>query len=65
MVDTGFASPGTMANDNAVGTVAWVNPDNAKISNNAYATVNSAQSTSYYLKATNFGFSIPTGAPIN
>ena len=31
--------PGTMADDATVGTVAWSNPDNAKISNDTYATV--------------------------
>jgi len=31
-------SPGTMADDDTVGTVAWTNPDNAKVSDNVYAS---------------------------
>jgi hypothetical protein len=51
----------------APGTVAWSNPDNAKVSDNVYATVSTSSNgvTSHYLKATNFSFSIPTGATIN
>lgn len=65
--DEGANSPGTMADDSAVGTIAWANPDNAKASDNSYATVDftSAEANSHYLKATNFGFSIPEGATIN
>jgi len=59
-------SPQTMADDATVGTVAWSNPDNAKVSDNVYATAtNIGPVTSHYLKATNFGFSIPVGATIN
>ena len=64
--DTGALSPGTIADDATVGTVAWTNPDNAKVSDNVYATVSLIGiGISHYLKATNFGFSIPTGATIN
>lgn len=66
--DTGALSPGTMADDDTVGTIAWSNPNNAKASDNVYAVaIDSSGSTSYthYLKATNFGFSIPSGATIN
>lgn len=131
--DTSATSPGTLADDATVGTVAWSNPTNAASSNNVYArasigttipkdihirivkadgtigTTNKADtatnwtttdtvfpygsssdvwdetwtaedindadfgvvisagaaSTSHYLKATNFGFSIPTGATID
>jgi len=38
-LSSGPNSPGTMADDATVGTVAWANPDNAKISNDAYATL--------------------------
>ena len=62
----GANSPGTVADDNATGTVAWVNPMNATTSDNVYATATfTITSESYYLKATNFGFSIPAGATIN
>ena len=61
------ASPGTMANDSAVGTVAWSNSDNAKVSDDSYALTDSMDGvvSTNYLKATNFGFSIPIGATIN
>lgn len=51
--------------DAGVGTTAWTNPGNAAASDNAYATCSlSSNVQSHYLKATNFGFSIPTGAAI-
>jgi hypothetical protein len=37
MADTGWKSPGTATNDNAVGTESWANPDNIKSSDNSYA----------------------------
>jgi len=58
------ASPGTMADDSAVGTQAWSDVDNAKTNNTVYATAGSSGSTTHYLKATNFGFSIPAGATV-
>ena len=65
-MDTGFLSPGTMANDSSVGTngtPAWANPDNAKSSNDVYAVVteNTTGGTTNYLKATNFGAAVPAG----
>jgi hypothetical protein len=64
--NTGAISPQTMADDATVGIVAWTNPDNAKVSDNVYATAvltnNNVQS--HWLKATNFGFSIPSGSTI-
>ena len=67
MVTVGPNNPGTMADDSAVGTVAWTNPNNAKEpdSNVAFSTVIGATATTHYLKATNFGFSIPTMAVID
>ena len=66
MASSGPNSPGTMADDATVGTVAWSNPDNAKVEDGAYAICGIASIVTYhYLKATNFGFSIPTGATIN
>ena len=65
MASIGPLSPGTMADDATVGTVSWTNPDNAKVSDNVYAVIGDQNITSHYLKATNFGFSIPTGATIN
>ena len=57
-------SPGTMADDDDVGTVRWSMEDNAKTSDGSYATALLNSSASHYLVATNFGFSIPSGALI-
>ena len=62
----GANSPTTIASDNATGTIPWVNPTNATSSDNVYTTATfTITSESYYLKATNFGFSIPAGATID
>lgn len=63
--DSGALSPGTMADDATVGTVAWTNPNNAKVSDNVYATRTVNFTTSHYLKATNLGFTIPAGSTID
>jgi len=66
MADTGATSPGTLADDAAVGAVAWSNPGNAASSNDVYAVFStSGVQQSHYLKATNFGFSVPAGATID
>ncbi len=57
-----------MANDTAVGTYTWGSPDNSKVSDNTYSSVSWSLTGifyTYYLKATNFGFAIPSGATIN
>lgn len=64
---SGPNSPGTLADDATVGTVAWVNTSNASATDNTNTTFTggSAPGThSHYLKATNFGFAIPTDATI-
>jgi hypothetical protein len=63
--DTGATSPDTMATSSAVGTVTWNNINNAKVKDNTYTDATSKTFISYYLKASNFGFSIPSGATIN
>jgi hypothetical protein len=69
MSDTGWVSPGTVASDSTIGDFSWESPSNAKASDNSNAVANPATSNaeydSEYLKATNFGFSIPTGATID
>lgn len=66
MASQGPLSPGTGANDASVGTVAWTNPGNILASDNSNATASANTGvTTNYLKATNFGFSIPTGATID
>lgn len=60
-------SVGATAADTAgIGTVAWTGPTNAQSSNDVYANFNSAvnNTTSHWLKITNFGFAVPAGATI-
>lgn len=64
---SGPLSPGTLADDSGVGTLAWSNPSNAASSNNSYATAADSSGSivlTHYLKATNFGFSLPAGAVV-
>jgi hypothetical protein len=66
MAFQGSLSPSTVVDDSSVGTVTWTNPSNAVASDNVRASINGATgATSHYLKATGFGFSIPTGATID
>lgn len=58
-------NPQTAASDNAVGTVAWTNPNNALSSNDSYATADlDGNVVSQYLKLTNLGFTLPTDAVV-
>ena len=68
MASQGPNSPITGANDTAVGTAAWTAPATIVSSNNAGAAVSiggSGTVTTNYIKATNFGFSIPSGVTID
>ena len=63
-------SCGTGANVSAggIGNVAWTNPGNITSSDNSYATAGFGGGTDSgfdYLRATNFGFSIDSGATID
>lgn len=59
-------SPTGGADDSSVGTITWSNPTRIVSSNDSYATAGlDDNQISHYLKATNFGFSIPSGAVIN
>ena len=66
MATAGPNSPAAGADDTSTGsgTTAWTNPGNITAQDSTYATANGAQTT-HWLKATNFGFSIPAGATIN
>lgn len=64
MSSSGPSLAGTGANDASFGANAWSNAGNITSSNNVRATVAVLGSNSQYLKATNFGFSIPAGAII-
>lgn len=61
-------NPGTNTEDSSIGTVNWNQLDYDKTSDDTYATsqgnMNNGEST-VYLKATNFGFSIPSGSTID
>ena len=68
MASSGPNSPGTAADDSAVGTLTWSNPSNGTTSNNSYASIDngsSFSSQSHYLKWTGFGFAIDSGATID
>jgi type II secretory pathway pseudopilin PulG len=61
----GARTPSTGANMTGVGTLSWNTPGNVTSSNNSYATRSmSGSSATNYLRASNFGFSIPAGATI-
>jgi hypothetical protein len=68
MTTAGPNSPSTVA-DNGGGAYSWSNPSNATSSNNSYAVCSGISdgpdaALSNRLKATGFGFAIPTGATI-
>lgn len=69
MASQGPNNPGTAATSNEVGTLTWSTPNNilSEDSNTAYSMMMSAPATvfTHYLKASNFGFVIPSGATIN
>lgn len=66
MTTAGPSYAGTAADDATVGTISWANPTNATASDNSRADATLTTGTiSHYLKATNFGFSIPAVATIN
>lgn len=64
----GPLSPGTVADDASVGSMAWINPSNVVASDSVYATTAIGAAVgqeSHYLKATNFGFSVPADSTID
>lgn len=65
VLSEGPNSGSTFVDDSSVGTITWTNPGRAAVSddNRAIATLGTAE-VSHYLKATNFGFSIPNSAKI-
>lgn len=66
MANEGPNSPGTMADDDTVGTLEWADPDNAKVSDNIMAIAGTTSTkVTHYLKATNFVFGIPVGSTID
>lgn len=68
MASQGPNSPGTIADDAAVGVLTWSTPSNAATSDNAYAFAGNgygSNQATHYLKVTNLGFSIPSGSSID
>ena len=67
MASQGPLSVGTAADDSAVGSITWSNTGNITASDNSRASAanGGAPTQAHYLKATNFGFSIPSGATID
>lgn len=64
MASQGPNSPSSGSNDNATGSLAWSGTGNIFSSNNSKAQATGGSVTNY-LKATGFGFSIPSGATID
>lgn len=68
MASQGPNNCSTGADDASVGTQAWSSPTNIQgASDSSYAQISNGVTnlTSHYLKATNFGFSVPGGATID
>lgn len=67
MASQGPNGAGTGADETSVGTVAWSNPGNITAEDGSYATatLTALNEQSHYLKASNYGFTIPTGATID
>lgn len=68
MASQGPNSGGTFSSDSTVGTKSWVGPSFVSVSDGGDASASgfpSLSSLSHYLKCTNFGFSVPSGATIN
>lgn len=64
VVSEGPLAPGAVVSDNSFGGSAWTNPGNAIAADNTYAVTAPGGAPTQYLKATNFGFSIPALAQV-
>ncbi|MCP4997178.1 MAG: hypothetical protein GY933_00165 [Hyphomicrobiales bacterium] len=67
MLDTGWVICGTGASDGTVGTVEWDDPGNitADDASEAWLDGPAKDAQSEYIKGSNFGLSVPTGATID
>lgn len=66
MADTGWVIAGTGSNDTGVGTEAWVSPGNVTADDATYTEGAPAKNEQMnYIKGSNFGLSVPTGATID
>lgn len=60
-----YRSAGTVADDNSIGTIAWIDTDNVKVKDSSYASVGVTSSqVSHWLVLTNFGFALPSSATV-
>lgn len=58
-------SPSSVVNDTAIGVIPWTNPGNATASDDLRASADLSEGDiTNYLKATSFGFTIPSGSTI-
>lgn len=64
LLSQGPFAPQSAVDDASYGTDAWTTPENVITSDDAYATATTNGSSTHYLKATNFGFQIPSVATI-
>lgn len=67
MADTGWHNPSGIDIVTAYGTHDWLTPDNAKLSNNAYAYAIGGVSggITHYLRGYSFAMAVPAGATID
>jgi hypothetical protein len=66
VADTGWVDVGTGVYDTSYGTTAWVSPEQITADDGSNAQIISVGAvTSYYLKGTNVGLSIPAEATID
>lgn len=64
-VAAGPRNPVTTVDDPSFGDITWKDPTNVAVSDNKYATAFAqANLSTHYLKATNFGLSVPTNATV-
>lgn len=64
--NTSATLPATASTDSVIGTINWTTPNNIKVDDNTSANVDfgATETSTYYIKATNFGFSIPANSDI-
>lgn len=65
MADTGFVSPGSGTSEDRDGKAAWGTPNNILASEGTTANGQPGLDYTDWLRASNFGFAIPTGATID
>ena len=66
MPSTGYTFPGTVTAASGFGLIEWTNPNNIISDDASYASALNVSGfvTTHYIRATNFGFAVPTAAQI-